>query len=893
MSTVILSDISQKRVGVNPPVDHLEGKNESLVTLSDISLRGVEMTPRVRQLKDDYFRALPEICTERSRLITEFSEDLFEQRNISILDKAKLYRRVLEKRNPIVRHTQGYEQDQKSKDFVKFGFKDTQLFAGSTTGKFKGVPLYPEFLASSLWPELGTISKRATNPYYITPEAIEELNHNIFPRWIYKNILELARERCNMKARQNLGFGKPLPEIAPLKLMERIVYFFGTKVECISHTIPDFSRAIRDGLGEIIKEAEGKERRAKEAKDKGKQEFYAAISEVLQGLITYSNHLADEAERLACSEVDPIAKQELLDIARIHRQVPEHEARTFREGLSTLWICWTAIHLENPNIGLSLGRLDQVLYPLYKKDKNLNINTAIELLCCFCLKIGDHVPMVPEAAEQLFGGNGSNQAITIGGVDKNCEDAVNDLTYMILRAIELMKLRDPNLNARYYSRINPPEYLIRLCEANVNTGATPAIHNDKAVIKSLRQKGDSEDLANDYGIVGCVEPTSCGRTYGACAAIQLNLTSALELTLFNGRHRHTGLDIEIGEKTGDPETFGTFDEFAKAFRMQTEWLVSQATSLNKSFEEIHQDFYPTPILSAFFEGPMDKGIDLIQGGAKINSSGASIIGLADVADSLSAIQKVVYEEKAISLADLLDALEKNFKGYEAFHMRLLNPDKTPKYGNPNGEANAKWIIKMLDDAFEKWKNGRGGGYRVGYWTMTNHAGFGRLMKAFPNGRKDHENFSSGITPVSGVTPYLTQVLNSVAELPAASLSNGVALNLKFTPENEDNAGLAHKLSAYIEAYFDDISEKRDGGMEIQFNIIPHDTFVDAVTHPEKYPELLVRVSGYTAYFKDLNPQMQAEIINRTEYLLSSGTAVLRKPFPLPKTSGKKGEMDLA
>jgi formate C-acetyltransferase len=448
-----------------------------------------------------------------------------------------------------------------------------------------------------------------------------------------------------------------------------------------------------------------------------------------------------------------------------------------------------------------------------------------------------------------------------------------------------MKLRDPNLNARYYPGINPPEYLTRLCEANINTGATPAIHNDKAAIKALMAKNDTAAEARDYGIVGCIEPTSNGRTYGATAAILLNLTSALELTLFNGCHRHIN-GIRIGEETGDPKMFKSFDDFKVAFRKQTEWLIGCAADLNNIFGEIHQDFYPTPILSAFFEGPMDKGKDLILGGAKINSSGATIIGLADVADSLSAIQKVVFEEQAISFAELLDALNNNFKGYEDLQMRLMNPDKTPKYGNehPHAEANAKWIIEILDEAFGKRKNCRGGRFRVGYWTMTNHAGFGRLMKAFPNGRKDYENFASGITPVSGVTPCLTKVLNSVAKQPAAYLSSGIALNLKFTPENGANGSMPDNLAHYIEGYFDDNCGTRDGGMEAQFNITNRDTFLDAAAHPEKYPELLVRVSGYTAYFKDLNKQMQEEIINRTEYLLSNGTAVPREPFHLPARS---------
>jgi formate C-acetyltransferase len=847
------------------------------VTLKDISLRDYELTERAAYLKKAYFRALPEICIERPQLITGYSLDnaLLNQNRISILDKAKTYRHVLENRAPVIRFRKAYE-----KGMEPFELEDSSLFAGSTTSKFKGVPLYPEFLALTMWPELWSMSKRESNPYYISDNEVEALNHEIFPHWMENNITELARKRCfeeNFKKDERNK--KHAPE---MKLLERLVFFITTKLNCISHTIPDFNRVIKSGLREVINDAK---KRGDNTTDESEKEFYAAISEAMEGIIAYSRRLAAEAEKLANGENDPVRKKELLDIAEVNRQVPEFPARTFREGLTAVWICWVAAHLENPNIGLSLGRLDQVLYDLYRKDienKTIDISEAIELLCCLWLKIGDHVPMVPEAAEQLYGGSGSNQAITIGGVDKDGKDAVNDLTYVMLRATELMRLRDPNLNARYHSGVNSEEYLKRICEVNITTGATPALHNDKAVIKTLLEKGETVEQARDYGAIGCVEPGSNGRFYGHTGAIMLNLTSALELALFNGRHRHTGMDLIISKETGGPDSFKTFDDFKAAFEEQSLWLVEQSTNLNNILGKVHQDFYPTPVLSALFEGPMEKGKDLIQGGAVINSSGAAIIGLADVADSLSAIQKNVFNDGTVTLPELINAIKKDFKGHEELHMRLVS--KSPKYGNEDqlADNNVSNIMKMLDKAFGEKQNYRGGGYRVGYWTMTNHAGFGRLMGAFPNGRKAHENFTSGITPVSGVTPELTPALNSIANLPVECSSNGMALNLKYTPENGDNSRMLKNFVETVEGYFDDNCGQRTGGMEIQFNITTHDKFVDAVKHPENYPELLVRVSGYTAYFRDLNPQMQKEIIDRTEYLLSTGKAVNFEPFPLPE-----------
>lgn len=844
------------------------------VTLKDLSLRRFYPNARLTDLKKNHFRAVPEICTERAWLVTRYhlEKGLFDKDRISILDKARVYRYVLENRDPIVRHSLAYDKAMKP-----FQFKEPSLFAGSTTSKFKGVPLYPEFVGLALWPELWTISKRKSNPYHIAKDEVETLNHRVFPHWVDRSIAEIARKRMTFEGFDETLDGGEKTRFNAMELLEQLVFYLVSKPETISHTIPDFSAALNHGLRGMISEASRRKRAAA-----GPQiEFYEAVSEVLKGIVAYSNRLAEKAEQLARLETDESSKRELLEIAAIHRHVPEHPARTFREALTTVWICWIAIHLENNNVGLSLGRLDQVLYGFYERDVKQGILTAekaVELVCCFWLKLGDHVPAIPQVAEQLFGGTGSNQAITLGGVTEKGEDAVNDLTYVMLRATELMRLRDPNVNARYHPRVNDCRYLKRLCEVNFNTGATPALHNDLEVIRSLTAKGDSLDQAMDYGIIGCVEPGSSGRFYGSCAAILINLTSALDLTLFNGRHRHTGLETLVSFESGHPYHFTSYDQFKEAFEGQVNWLIERATWLNYEFGKTHQDFYPTPILSAFFEGPMRKGKDLIQGGAEINASGATIVGLADVADSLTAIEKVVFEEH-YDFSSLLHALRFDFKGYGKLHKRLMDRSKTPKYGNDDEAAdrNVKWLVRTLDKAFGEKENYRGGKYRVGYWTMTNHAGLGRLMQALPNGRKKGENFASGVTPVSGMTPELTEVLNSAAKLPSECLSNGIALNLKFAPVDLGKEKMVNTLAGYVKGYF------KDGGMEIQFNIIDRRTFLDVVQRPESedYQELLVRVSGYTAYFRDLSPQMKKEIIDRTEYLLSTGKMNRWEPILLP------------
>ena len=843
------------------------------VTLTDISLKDHQLSARVAALRDAYFRALPEVCVERPCLVTEFSRvnGYFGKPNLSSLDKAKLYRHVIESRTPIVRHRHAVDSGMKA-----FDLQDRSLFAGSTTSKFKGVPLYPEFLALTLWPELQTVARRPRNPYAITEQEIRRLNETVFPYWLDSTIMELARQRLYRLHEQDSGKPGQAPE---MKLLERQVFFLASKPNCISHTIPDFSRAINEGLGAIAAQAI---ERARSATDPKVVDFYQSVNEVVQGIIAYSRRLASEARRLAALSTDPGDQGELLAIAEIHDRVPEHPARKFREALTTIWTCWTAIHLENANVGLSLGRLDQVLYGHYQRDMAagvLDLDQAIELVSCLWLKIGDHVPMIPEAGEQLFGGTGSNQAITIGGVDQQGNDAVNDLTYVILRSVELLRLRDPNLNARYFPGVNAPAYLRRLCEANINTGATPALHNDRAVIRALTSRGESLEQARDYGVIGCVEPGSNGRFYYHSGAIMMNLTSVLELALYNGEHRNTGRSHLISRRTGDASSFQSFEQFQQAFAQQAEWLIEQSTRLNNVLGETHQSHYPTPILSTLFEGPMERGKDLVFGGATLNASGVTFIGFADVVDSLAAIEQTVWKERSLTLPQLIVALDADFNGYEVLRTRLVNPQRTPKYGNENPFADriALWLAGLLDRLTTERINYRNGYYRPGYWTMTNHAGFGRLMQATPNGRRSGENFTSGMTPVSGVTPELSKVLNSIASLPSQLMSNGLAVNLKYTPNHDAPDALLDRFVASVEAYFDTMGERRNGGMEVQFNVTNHDTFVDAMAHPANYPELLVRVSGYTAYFKDLNPQMQREILERTEYQLFSGQAVTFPP----------------
>jgi len=810
----------------------------SKVTLDDLSLRDISLgnLPRLKELRRLHFASRPEICVELPRLMTRYMKTMDDPDHPPELRAGKRLKYILENKRPVI--------------------ADNNLLAGTTTTKPTGVILYPDFLALSIWPELETVHHRKKNPYGITPEEIQELNFEIFPYWIDRTVQEVAR---------TIYHNPPCQQV-----MERIVFFICSKPATISHTIPDYASVVNRGLNALKQEAEEKERAlGTSEEEQNKAHFYQAVKLVIEGVLAFAENLSHEADRLSQAENNAKRKKELETMRDICARVPGEKSQTFREALNAIWVCKIALHQENANVGLSLGRLDQIFYDLYCQDidRGMTLSEAVELVGCFWLKLGDHVPLVPETGEELFGGTGSNQAVTLGGVDSQGKDAVNDLSYVMLRATELLRLRDPNVNCRYHPEVNPPEYLHRLCEVNIDTGATPCFHNDSSAIKALEGQGVTLEHARDYSSVGCVEPVSSGRTYGHTASILMNLTSVLEMALFQGKHRLTE-DEQFGPLTPAPETINSFEEFKKIFETQLSWLIDQAVTLNNNLGRVHQMTHPTPLLSTLMEGCMKNGKDVIEGGALYNSSGVAIIGLSEVVDSLSAIQEFVFEKKTVSFAEMMEAINHNWNGP---HRKLHQMVKTSKekFGTDSKMAkeNADYLIDYLHRTFQSKQNYRGGKYTVGYWTMTYHAGFSLLAGALPSGRVKGEPLPSGITPVSGSAPELTPCLNFVAHLDHTKIANGHALNLKYTPSPNRQLTIT-KFAQSVEAYM------KMGGLQVQFNIIDRATLEDAKENPTNYPDLLVRVSGYTAYFTDLNPAMQGEIITRAEYNLETGREVI-------------------
>ncbi len=734
---------------------------------------------------------------------------------------------------------------------------DDYLLAGSTTTKEVGVPIYPEFIALTIWPELRTMSKRELNPNDISAEDADILNFEVFPYWMDRNVREYCRQKYNNPVSQQLE--------------ERFVLYFMMKNNAISHTVPDFPKIISSGM-ESIRNQAIEMKAATGAADK--RNFYEAIRISIDGVLNYAHNLSREATRIADSLNPGNPEQlerinELKEMARICQKVPANPADTVHEALMSIWISFVCLHAENANSALSIGRLDQMLQPLFLKDiskaknevqKEVIIKRTMELVGNLFLRVNDHDPLVPNVGNKLFGGSSSDDTVTVGGVDRAGHNAVCDMTYVILKVAEMLCFQDPNMNARYYSGINSKEYLKRLCEVNANMVASPIIHNDKTMIEALAHQGIKIEDARDWSATGCVEPTITGRHYGHTNCMLLNMVAPMEMALNNGVH--PVMEEKIGPPTGEVKTsFAGYDDFLAAYKTQLRYLIEQSIEINNYLGYAHQYIHPTPVLSSMFSGPLEKGKDVIFGGAEYNTSGVALVSLTDAVDSLLVIKDLIYDKKEMDFPTLMKAIANNFEqnGYAGTLKRIK---RVPKFGSdePGTREVAQDLIDFCYDLYGSQDNYRGGRYVPGYWSISYHVGFGMLSGALPSGRKKGKAFTPGLTPSPGAADQLLQNIHTIAGLDHLKMPNNIAFNVKLAPHSNDtHAKTLNYFSSYVQSYFD------EGGMQWQFNVVTTDTLRDAMKKPEDYHWLLVRISGYNAYFTKINKNMQIELIERQEF----------------------------
>ncbi len=790
----------------------------------------LEGFPRAQRLREAIMQETPAVGLERSSLLTDYFEKNGFDLEHPLLRQADSLKYVLAHLTPAI-------------------FPE-ELIVGGCTEHRLGCVMFPEFQASLIWPELIQLPRRKRWPVNISEQAIAEYSFRIFPYFKDKNIHEWTKRR----------FGRR----ESIRLMERMVFYLIALPNGVSHLIPNYPIAVRLGFNRIMEMA-GEKKKAVTGKGKdadAPREFYRAVETVSEGVIKFAINHSLKCLKLAEKEPNPERKRELVGISKILGRVPAEPARTFWEALQSLWITHLAVLQENSDLAVSFGRMDQLLLPYFERDLaegRVDLSKAMELLMCLYIKTNDHTPLVPAMGEALFSGSATNQSITLSGVDPDGKDCTNLLSYMMVKALDLLRLREPNVDARFH-RASPELWYEKVLESVRSTGAAPALYNDDAIVPALVSKGLKVEDARDYGVIGCVETQVQGKSYPMTGAILLNIAAILELSLNNGIHPFSGLPV--GPETGYLRDFQNFDQVWGAFQTQLQAMADQSVDAETAYDQAHQELHPIPLLSALIEGPMEKGKDLTEGGALYNSSGVWVVGLADVTDSLASLKKLVFEEKRVSAKGMEDALKADFKGFEKIQALCLS--RAPKYGNDDPEADdlAVKVVDAIDRAYGKHLNYRGGPYQAGFWTMTMHTGYGRATSAFPSGRKSGASLASGATPVSGASRKgPSAALSSTAKLPACGLANSIANNHKIPAGLLQEPGKIKVLQQLVRGFF------QKGGLQVQFVIADKKMLVDAINNPELAKDLLVRVSGYTAYFGDLNRAMQEEIVNRTEDII--------------------------
>ena len=769
---------------------------------------------RVHRLRQEVQEARPSICIERACLVTEYYKNRDNQKKPMIVQKAEALSHVLRNKQATV--------------------YDDELLVGCFSSKRVGGSILPELHGVAMLEDLPIFGSREVNPLSISNQDSRRLALEVFPFW--------STRFLSFKA---FGLVKAARFILDQLSLKRYVI---NETGGISHFVPDNELILRLGTSGLYEKAR---QLGEKTKDAEKSDFYKAVRTVCKGLEDFAAAYAQTARRHAAWLNDPVRCAELLQIAQVCERVPKHPARTLHEAFQVLVFTQIALNLESLDNSVSPGRLDQVLYPYYLADKKagrIDNAKARELVGCYTVKMSQIVPVFSRRVTKIHGGMFNGQVVVVGGQDRKGHDATNAMTWFFLDAMDKLRMRQPNFHARIHAK-SPPAYLRRLGEILHDGANAPSLMNDDVVVPMLKGRGMTLADALDYSPVGCVEPVSCGKTFGSTDAALVNVALPLEWVL--------GTKIG-GAKTTPAKDCRTLDELLDVYAFQLRHLLGDLLDDLAAIERANAAFHPTPLTSMLLSGCLDSGIDSTAGGAKYNASGVGPVGLVDVADSLAAIEHVVFVRKLCSLSRLVDALKANFNRQEVLRGHLL---RAPKYGNddPAADRMLRRVLQLYCDALSARINTRGGPYLAGVYSVTVHQPFGQATGALPSGRFSGRPLANGMSPSNGADRLgPTASLNSAASPDLVTCArNGVNVNLKLDSTSLPGQTGARAIEGLIRGYF------ASGGMQVQINAVDPKVLQEARDDPDAHPWLLVRVSGYSAYFNDLSPSVKQEIIERS------------------------------
>ena len=808
------------------------------------------MTERVARRRALYRDTRPEICTARYRIITEFYTDHPELEGI--LKRALCFREICRR--------------------IPVRIDEGDVIVGAQSARFRACALYPENSVDWLKEEIesGFISTRDIDPYILSDEDRD---------YILSTVDFWMKECLSAKVDAQIP-----EEYKPIAANGVSIFSPSSQAKFpVGHFCAGYNTVIRRGLGAVGAEARAKMAALVESAMPGdgieKYNFYRAVSIVCDGAVTLTKRYAARVRELMEAESDPARKAELSRMAECLEQVIDGPARTFHEALQALYMYQNLLCLDANMHGLSFGRVDQYLGDYLERDLASGAITeeyAQELLDLFYLKVAELNKPWGYGPAQSNPGYTNGMLMTLGGVKADGSDATNRVTYMMLQSVGRLVLHDPPQALRIHAG-TPKALWEAAIETTKIAGGVPSFENDDLIIPALMDRGLSLESARNYCLIGCVEPGGCGDEWPACGGTgseaYLNMVNALWLAINDG---YLAMPILMGApKPGDPppelpkERMGLatgrlsdmtdFEQVKTAFARQMRHFVRWHAMNTDSFEYIARRVLPLPIVSASVDGCMEKGADVMWGGARYNSTGMAGVGIGNVADSLNIIRRLCFEEKRVTPAQLHEILLHNWEGHEDLQRYVKNECRHYGNGYPEIDELARWAARVFSDAVKECTGPRGNRYCAGLYPVTMNVIYGFMTAATPDGRNAGQPLADGISCPQGYdVSGPTAALASVSRIEQGEFANGTLLNMKFSPSCLKGEEGAAKLSQLIQTYFD------MGGMEMQINVVSADTLRAAQSDPETYKDLVVRVAGFSAYFVELHITGQNDLISRTE-----------------------------
>ncbi|MDR0708566.1 MAG: glycyl radical protein [Spirochaetaceae bacterium] len=794
------------------------------------------LSTRMAQFRTKLLNAKPYVCVERARITTDTYRETLDQP--LAIRRALMYKNTLENMSIFI--------------------EEETLLAGNHASRNRSAPIFPEYAMDWVIAELDEFEKRDGDRFYITEETKQTLRE-IAPFWRHNTVKDrgLAAMPASAKVFYDLG----------------IIKAEGNITSGDAHVAVDYDRMLREGLLEYKHRAEEKcaALDLTDYRNLAKSYFYRAVSIVVDATIAFAKRYADLAADLAEKELDERRRGELREISRILNKVPARGAESFHEAVQALWLVHLCLQIESSGHSLSYGRMDQFLFPYYDRDikaGTIAVGSACELLTNLWLKTFTINKIRSWSHTRFSAGSPLYQNVTIGGQTVDGADAVNPLSFLILRSVAQTRLPQPNLTVRYHRHLN--EQFMKECIEVVRLGfGMPAFNSDEIIIPSFMEKGVKKEDAYNYSAIGCVEVAVPGKWGYRCTGMSfLNFPKSLLIALNDGMDIASG--IKVCEGAGHFTGMKSFNEVMTAWDKIIREFTRQCVIIDSAADTVLEKDTADILCSALCGDCIERGLNLKEGGAVYDFISGLQVGIANLADSLAAIKKCVFEDKSMTPAELWNALQHNFEGpeNERLRERLI---AAPKYGNDDDYVDSlvREAYDVYIDEMKKYHNTRygrgpiGGVYYAGTSSISANVPQGADTTATPDGRKAGEPLAEGCSPSHAMDRRgPTAVFKSVSKLPIPEITGGVLLNQKVTPamlESEENRA---KLLFLLHAFFN-----RLGGFHVQFNVVSRETLLDAQAHPEKHQDLIVRVAGYSAFFNVLSRQTQDDIIERTEQVL--------------------------